>query len=119
MAQKIAITVTQPGDLDMPMDSRFGRAPALLLVDPDTEEAVSMENEATCASHGAGPATASTLNDHQVTAVISGRYGPKAYEALQALGIEMWAAPEGLTSREALARFQNGELRRFGVRTIQ
>jgi predicted Fe-Mo cluster-binding NifX family protein len=50
------------------------------------------------------------MRQHGVTAVISGRYGPKAFQALQALNIAPWMAPYGLTARRALELFGEGKL---------
>lgn len=121
MSKKIAITVQRAGALDERMDSRFGRAPAFLLVEEEeaSEEVTAQDNPATTAAHGAGTAAAATMADLGVNVVISGRFGPKAYEALTALGVEMWAAPGGLTAREALDRYRAGELQRMVVETFR
>ncbi len=115
MAQKIAITVQRAGTLDELMDSRFGRAPAFLLVEGDGPQVTQLDNPATTAAHGAGTASAAAMADHGVHAVISGRFGPKAFEALKTLGVEMWTAPSGLTAAEALAKFREGTLTRMAV----
>ena len=120
MSNTIAITVTETGGLDRAMDSRFGRSPAFLLVDAESGDVVAeLENDATEHAHGAGTASAATMKEHGVHAVVSGRFGPKAYEALEALGVEMRLAPPGLTAREALARYQAGELVRMRVETFR
>jgi len=47
--------------------------------------------------------------------VITGRFGPKAYEALSRLGIQMWTAPQGLTARQALDKMLAGELTQMQI----
>jgi predicted Fe-Mo cluster-binding NifX family protein len=119
MSTRIAITVQRAGALDAPMDSRFGRTPAFLLVEESSDEVSALDNPAAGAAHGAGTAAAAAMAKHGVRAVISGRFGPKAYESLAALGVEMWTAPAGLTAGEALARFRAGELQRTVVETFR
>ena len=47
------------------------------------------ENTATSQAHGAGVAAAQFLIDRGAQTVISGRFGPNAYQALSAAGIPM------------------------------
>lgn len=109
---RIAISVTHEGEgMDALMDGRFGRAEAFLLVDRETREVVeTVDNASVSASHGAGAAAANTMKSGGVEAVISGRFGPKAFDALRALGIETWVAPPGITAGEALRLLDEGDL---------
>ncbi|MFH2009489.1 MAG: NifB/NifX family molybdenum-iron cluster-binding protein [bacterium] len=120
MAKRIAITVTQTDGIDSSMDPRFGRTPAFVFVDEDTGEVVGEKvNTAAAHGHGAGTAAAAAMAKQGVGAVISGRFGPKAYEALAALGVEMWVASPGLTARQALDRYLAGGLRRMRVEVFR
>ena len=108
----VAISIV-PHDkgLSDPMDDRFGRAEAFLLVDRATGEAVeTIENTSVHASHGAGTGAASMLKSAGVDTVISGRFGPKASDALRAHGIEAWIAPPRITAGEALHLLEQGGL---------
>jgi predicted Fe-Mo cluster-binding NifX family protein len=109
---RIAISVSNGGKgMDAVMDDRFGRAEAFVVVDKETGEAVeTIVNASVGASHGAGTAAASLMKSAGVNAVISGRYGPKAFDALRALGIEAWVAPSGITAERALSLFSDGDL---------
>lgn len=109
---RIAISVTREGEgMQALMDSRFGRAEAFLVVDRKTGDVVeTIENASVAASHGAGTAAANTMRSGGVEAVISGRFGPKAFDTLRALGIETWVAPPGITAGEALRMLESGEL---------
>ena len=109
---KIAISVLRGGQgLRASMDDRFGRAEAFLVVERETGEAIeTIDNASLEASHGAGPGAANILKSAGVDAVISGRFGPKAFDALRALGIEAWLAPPGLTAEEAVRLLQDGVL---------
>ncbi len=53
------------------------------------------------------------MRSEGVEAVISGRFGPKAFDALRALEIETWVAPPGITAGEALRLFDDGDLERM------
>ena len=112
---RIAISVTHEGEgMGALMDGRFGRAEAFLVVDRESGEVVeTIDNASVGASHGAGIAAANTMKSEGVEAVISGRFGPKAFDALRALGIETWVAPPGITAGEALRMFDEGDLEKM------
>jgi predicted Fe-Mo cluster-binding NifX family protein len=109
---RIAISVTRDREgMQAVMDGRFGRAEAFLVVERESGEVVeTIDNESVSASHGAGTAAANTMKSAGVEAVISGRFGPKAFDALRALGIETWVAPPGITAGEAMRMLDNGGL---------
>ena len=77
------------------------------------EAVETVDNASVNASHGAGTAAANTMRSGGVEVVISGRFGPKAFDALRALGIETWVAPPGLTAGEALRMFDQGDLEKM------
>jgi predicted Fe-Mo cluster-binding NifX family protein len=112
---RIAISVPCGSrDLETTMDDRFGRAGAFLVAERETGQPVeTIENASVDVSHGAGPGAARMLKSAGVGAVISGRFGPKALDALQALGIEAWIAPPGITAGEAFRLFEDGGLERM------
>ena len=117
---KIAIT-TETGNLDGAFDARFGRAAHFVLVDDETEEWQAYANPARNASGGAGIQAAQFISKHGAKAAISGDFGPKAYNALVAGGIQMFLAPanESLTARDLLARYQQGQLTQASAPTHQ
>ena len=117
----LAVSIQDQGEgLLAPMDGRFGRAPRFLIVDLESHQILwTVANPAQDASHGAGPQTAGLMKDYGVEGVISGRYGPKAAEALEALGIQAWIAPDGLGAGEALAMHRAGRLERQVLRTYR
>ena len=112
---RIAVSVTHQGEgMDALMDGRFGRAEAFLVVERKSGEAVeTIANTSVDASHGAGTAAASMIGSAGVDAVISGRFGPKAFDALQAMGIETWIAPPAISAGEALRMLAEGGLERM------
>ncbi len=98
---KIAITATE-SSLDGPVDGRFGRARYFLVVDTDGGTTDVVDNLANVdAAHGAGIAATESLIRRGVTAVLTGRVGPKAEEALHAAGISIHTVVGG-SCREAL-----------------
>jgi predicted Fe-Mo cluster-binding NifX family protein len=106
---QVAVTVSTP-DLDAEVEPRFGRAPHILLVDPQTMSWTSVENPGRDAGSGAGIQVAQVLHDKGVSAVISGEFGPKAQDALVAAGIVMHRCPSRATARETVTLWRAGEL---------
>ena len=115
---KLAIT-SGDGNPASPFSPRFGRCNYFLLVETgpadgqDGEWAV-RENPAADAHGGAGPQAVKFLADHQVDAVISGRFGPKAFRALKQAGITPYAV-EMDTPENLLDRFQDGKFSPAGA----
>lgn len=112
---RIALSIVRNGKgLNDRMDDRFARAEAFLVVDSTTGEAVeTIDNALVGAAHGAGTGAANMLKAAGVVTMISGRFGPKASDALRAHGIQAWMAPPGLTAGEALRRLEVGDLTRL------
>jgi predicted Fe-Mo cluster-binding NifX family protein len=115
-ARTIAITVKHSKGTDAEFDPRFGRADAFRIVNIETNKVLfEIVNDAANAAQGAGTEAAAIMSRNGVEAVISGRFGPKAHQALEALGIEMWIAPDGITAAKALERLANGELQKMEI----
>ena len=95
-----------------PFDPRFGRAAAFCLVESKTCAWTTHENPALSASGGAGVQAAQFVAKLGAQAVISGAYGPNAFNTLSPAGIEMYLVPTGetLNAAEVLALFQAGKL---------
>jgi predicted Fe-Mo cluster-binding NifX family protein len=108
---KLAISISG-NTIDSPFDARFGRAAAFCLVDSETGEWTAHENPALSASGGAGVQAAQFVVKLGAQAVISGAYGPNAFDTLSPAGIEMYLAPTGetMTAAEVLALFKAGKL---------
>jgi len=68
-------------------NAKFGRAPYFALVENDVINFV--KNPAIEADNGSGPMAAEFLVNQGVKKVVSGHFGPKAEQALQAFSIEM------------------------------
>lgn len=105
---KIAISVTaaRPGAA---YESRFGRAAAFVIVDTNTGEQQAVANPAAQFGGGAGIRAAEFLVRHDVEAVISGAFGPKAYDVLHTSGVRLYQAKSG-TVDDLVARLLKGDL---------
>ncbi|RCK77151.1 MAG: Dinitrogenase iron-molybdenum cofactor biosynthesis protein [Anaerolineae bacterium] len=108
---KLAISISG-NRLDAPFDPRFGRAVAFCLVDSETGEWTVHANPALSATGGAGVQAAQFIAKLGAQAVVSGAYGPNAFETLSSAGIELYLAPasESLTAADVLALFKAGKL---------
>lgn len=108
--QKIAVTSEGP-TLDDQIDPRFGRAAGFVLVDLDTMETQYLDNgQSQVRAQGAGIQAAQLVARAGATWVLTGYVGPKAFQALAAAGIKVGQNLEGLTVREAVNRFKNGQV---------
>ncbi|WP_295445476.1 NifB/NifX family molybdenum-iron cluster-binding protein [uncultured Thiodictyon sp.] len=98
--------------LDAAFDARFGRAAAFCVVDSDTGAWSTHANPALSAAGGAGVQAAQLVANLGAQAVVSGAYGPKAYDTLSAAAITMWLAPTNATHSvtEILTLFRSGHL---------
>jgi len=105
-------------DLGARVDDRFGRCPWFLVVDTDSLEFTALENRHAEEGIGAGMVAAKDLVDEDVDTVISGQVGPKAYEVLKALNIEIFLVSGAISVREALERLKRGELQGMEMRVF-
>lgn len=97
---KIAVSSTG-GSINALVEERFGRAPYYVIVDPTTMRFGLESNPSVTSAHGAGPKTATLVHDRGATVVLTGRVGPKAKQALDALGITVVEGATG-TVRQAV-----------------
>jgi len=105
-------------DLNARVDDRFGRCPWFLVVDSGSLEFNAFENGHAQEGMGAGMAAAKDLVDEHVDAVISGQVGPKAYEVLKAMDIDIFLVPGSITVKDALERFKRGELQQMEIKVF-
>ena len=112
---KIIITANSD-KIDQPFNPRFGRAEYFILVDSDTREWEAFSNPAADARGGAGPQAVQFIDRKKPEVVISGRYGPSAFTALEAAGIKAYLASSGTVS-EVLQQFLDGQLEQAGAAT--
>lgn len=114
---KVAVSATG-SDLNTTVDRRFGRCPWFLFVDTQSLHYEAMENSDADSASGAGTACAQLVLEKEVNAVITGQVGPNAFEVLKQGGVKIFLAPDGMVVREALTRYQNGELRQVEMKVF-
>ncbi len=113
---KIVITTASPG-LDADLDPRFGRGAFLLIVDPDSLQVDAHPNPGVNVTGGAGIQVAQFVAGRKADAVISGDFGPNAFNALKAAGVAMYLFGTCTTARQALEEFKAGRLQKVGAPT--
>ena len=107
---KLAIT-SSDGKMNSPFSARFGRCDYFLIIDTETRDWEAKPNPAASARGGAGPQAVQFLANNGVESVISGRFGPNAYSALQAGGMSALIAEEG-TPEELVDQYLAGNLKK-------
>lgn len=113
---KILVTAASPS-IDAQVDSRFGRGAYLVIIDTDSLEWEAHPNPGVNASGGAGTQAAQFAARQHVSAIISGDFGPNAYNALQAVDIAMYLLGDSTTVSQAVEHFKAGQLERVGAPT--
>ncbi len=114
---RVAIS-SQDGEDNTPFCARFGRCNAFVLFDTETGDWEVESNPAAAARGGAGAQVVQFLADNGVGVVVSGRYGPTAFAALDAAGIHAFVA-DGGTPAELFYKFLANELERVDTATGQ
>jgi predicted Fe-Mo cluster-binding NifX family protein len=105
---KIAVTSTGK-TLDSQVDPRFGRAACFVIVETETMEFSTIENENVAAAGGAGISSAKIVIDAGVQAVLTGNCGPNAQRTLSASGVKLYTGVTG-TVAEAIELLKTGKL---------
>ena len=105
---KIAITSTGR-TLDSQVDPRFGRAACFVIVETETMEFSTIENENVAAAGGAGISSAKIVIDAGVQAALTGNCGPNAQRTLSAGGVKLYTGVTG-TVAEAIELLKTGKL---------
>ncbi len=106
---KIAISSEGP-NLEVNVDPRFGRCKYFIIVDTDTLEFEAVDNSNNMTSGGAGIASAQTVSNKEVNAVLTGHCGPNAYQVLEASEIQVITNVSGKV-RDAIEYYKKGQFR--------
>jgi predicted Fe-Mo cluster-binding NifX family protein len=108
--EKIAVSSESP-DMDARVDPRFGRAAGFMIVDPETMAFEYVDNGSSqVMAQGAGIQAAEIVAATGARVLLTGFVGPKAFQALNAAGIAIGQNVDNLTVREAVQRFQAGDV---------
>jgi predicted Fe-Mo cluster-binding NifX family protein len=97
-------------DIDAQVDPRFGRAACFLIIDADSLEWEAISNPAIHTSGGAGIQAAQFVADQECDAIVSGDFGPNAYNALKTAGLKMYLFGSCRTAHEVIQKFISGQL---------
>ena len=114
---KICFSVSLP-KIDSPIDPRFGRAPYFLITDEKGENVETIKNPGVEAMGGAGVTAAQVVVSAGAQVVITGNLGPRAFDVLQTSGVKMITGVFGLSAKEALEKYQKGELKEIGQSNV-
>jgi len=106
---KVAVSAVGP-TLDAEIDPRFGRCRYFLIVNADTMQFETLDNSGAMAGGGAGIATAQTLVNRGLEAVLTGNCGPNAYQVLSAAYIKVVTGVSGKV-RQAIEDYKAGKLK--------
>lgn len=105
---KIALSATAPG-LDADIDPRFGRCQYFIVVDPATMEFETLGNPNVSGLSGVGVSSAQLIANKGAGVVLTGNCGPKAYQTLSAVGIQVITGVVGKV-RDAIESYKAGQL---------
>jgi len=106
---RIAISAMGP-TLDAELDPRFGRCQCFIIVDLETMEFEVVENSSAMAAGGAGIAAGQMIAGKGVAAVLTGNFGPNAYQVLSAAGIQLISGVSGKV-RDAVQAYKSGQFK--------
>ena len=108
------VIISAKGDtLDANFDKRFGRGEWFLVIDTETNSVLeAVKNPNLDAAHGVGIKTATFVLEKGVDAVITGSYGPKAYDVLKEGNLKLYLY-SGDSVKDAIEKLNAGELEIF------
>ena len=110
----IAIPSMGEGGLNDIMSQRFGRCNSFTFVELKDNEVISVksvQNQAMNAMGGAGIQAAETVGNNNANIVIAGFIGPNAANALNALNLKIYHAPDKQISiKEIIELYKNNAL---------
>ncbi len=114
----IAITA-ETGTLDAVVDNRFGRAKGFIIYNEETTDYTFIDNEQNLqAAQGAGIQSAKHISDAGVQVLITGHVGPKAFAALNQVGIKIYTGAQG-TVKDAINQFLAGNLEQADAADVE
>lgn len=114
------IVITSSGKtMDSQVDPRFGRAAFFIVVDAETGESEAHDNVQNLnAVQGAGIQAARQVVELGAQAVLTGHVGPKAFTALHAAGVKVYAGAAG-SVRQAVETYKAGQLAETNEATVE
>ncbi len=101
-------------NMDAMVDSRFGRCAYFIIVEAEGKEikgSEAVQNTGVHAMGGAGVTAAQIVANKGVEVVITGNVGPNAFGALSQAGVKIVTGVGGVSVKDAVQRYLNGELK--------
>jgi predicted Fe-Mo cluster-binding NifX family protein len=110
IVKKVAVSSEGP-TLDDRVDPRFGRAAGFVVVDIETMAVEYVDNGTSQAmAQGAGIQAAENVANAGAQVLLTGFVGPKAFTALSAAKVGIGQDVDGMTVREAIEKYKNGDV---------
>ncbi|MCR1975802.1 NifB/NifX family molybdenum-iron cluster-binding protein [Clostridium sporogenes] len=110
---KIAISSTGK-TMENLLDMRFGRCEYFQIHDTESKEVKILENEGQNASGGAGIVASNQLIDEKVDVIITGNFGPNAFEIIEKGGVKAYKC-ESISITSVIEKYNKGELEQISM----
>lgn len=110
---KIAISSTGI-TMENLLDMRFGRCEYFQIHDTESKEVKILENEGQNASGGAGIVASNQLVDEKVDVIITGNFGPNAFEIIEKAGVKAYKC-ESISITSVIEKYNKGELEQISM----
>lgn len=107
---KLIVPAVESGNMETEIHENFGRADYFALIDSESGEIEFVDNSSANQSSGAGVGAAQLCADKGADAVAAYHFGPKAYQALTAAGIEVLDLNKHKLIKEAYNDYKAGKL---------
>ncbi|MHB9940629.1 diguanylate cyclase [Clostridium sporogenes] len=110
---KIAISATGK-TMENLLDMRFGRCEYFQIHDTESKEVKILENEGQNASGGAGIVASNQLIDEKIDVIITGNFGPNAFEIIEKAGVKAYKC-ESISITSVIEKYNKGELEQISM----
>ncbi|EJE7235934.1 NifB/NifX family molybdenum-iron cluster-binding protein [Clostridium botulinum] len=110
---KIAISATGK-TMENLLDMRFGRCEYFQIHDTESKEVKILENEGQNAGGGAGIVASNQLVDEKIDVIITGNFGPNAFEIIEKAGVKAYKC-ESISITSVIEKYNKGELEQISM----
>ncbi|CAM3067294.1 MULTISPECIES: NifB/NifX family molybdenum-iron cluster-binding protein [Clostridium] len=110
---KIAISSTGK-NMENLLDMRFGRCEYFQIHDTESKEVKILENEGQNASGGAGIVASNQLVDEKIDVIITGNFGPNAFEIIEKAGVKAYKC-ESISITSVIEKYNKGEIEQISM----
>ena len=110
---KIAISSTGK-NMENLLDMRFGRCEYFQIHDTESKEVKILENKGQNASGGAGIVASNQLVDEKIDVIITGNFGPNAFEIIEKAGVKAYKC-ESISITSVIEKYNKGEIEQISM----